>query len=76
MTTHSTTALLRRIVHDDDYLTIWLAAGYSKEYRHLIRHRLKQKMLGEALKEAILAKLGCQLQKPAREAAWSVPSNW
>ena len=67
----TTQKAVHRVLNNEDYLLIWLEAGFSKEYRRKCRHRLRKQELSVNIQEKILTRCGFTSQ--VVEKKWDIP---
>lgn len=64
--TGTTDEILNTLAFDNVWKKRWLDAGYTNDYRHVVRHRLKKGVnMSSELKDTILTKLGCTVVQEA-----------
>lgn len=68
----TTIKALERLLHDEDYLALFLKAGFKREDRHTFRHRLDNGQLSTERMEAILNRCGAVV---VQEKAWKLPPS-
>lgn len=61
---------IRRLLHNEDYLNLWLESGYTKIYRRKCRYKLKKQELSANVQREILRKCGFSL---VIEERWDIP---
>lgn len=62
---------LRKLLNDEDYLLIWLQAGYTKKDRSRMKFRLRKDQLSQEKIEEVLTTCGFTV---AQEKLWQTPS--